>query len=57
MLTNLPQAGFEIGSLGQQAGMPPIQPHLLVYVYAYAYAYAYAPDTILVSVAYTYASY
>ena len=28
--TNLPQAGFELGSLGPQAGVLPIEPPLLV---------------------------
>ena len=33
--TNLPQAGFEIGSLGPQAGLLPIEPPLLVQIGAF----------------------
>ena len=32
--TNLPQAGFELGSLGPQAGVLPFEPPLLVNFYA-----------------------
>ena len=41
--TNLPQAGFELGSLGPQAGVLPIEPPLLVLILFVMIVYLWIP--------------